>query len=39
MIVTKIVLVCGVVVSGCGRGNGSSSGYDGSDDVRGSIFL
>ena len=40
MIVAKMVLVCGVVVSGCGRGKGSSSGYYGDgDDVRGSIFL
>ena len=34
----KMVLVCVVVVSGCGRGNGKSSGYDGGGGgVRGSI--
>ena len=33
-----MVLVCVVVVSGCGRGNGKSSGYDGGGGgVRGSI--
>ena len=33
-----MVLVCVVVVSGCGRGNGISSGYDGDGGgVRGSI--
>ena len=33
-----MVLVCVVVVNGCGRGNGNSSGYDGGGGgVRGSI--
>ena len=34
-----MVLVCVVVVSGCGRCNGNSSGYDGGGGggVRGSI--